>query len=333
MPSKKPNSRKHVADIDRDSLLSRLAGISFEKRVKALREVLDEATDGSPRSIEALTNVDALLFHRTYTTDADLKGLLKKADLPDAVEKGLLLYSTMQRLMAVCIPKCDRVGPSCTVTPLDRLTLQFLPPEEQLLEEETRPHFFGRKSPTLQSLAGCLLREKVPGGYSQRSVVRSIRAVQKHSFLDEDPRRELMIRSVDEFGSKKTEQTLSDNYQQMIAAAIQGININMNTLPVADHVAEQFAMIARSLRSLTVLAPVQLEIARAAAAMQIQTHDEIMRSVTQALAQARSANLFPLREQTALAIAALYQTQLGSPIGDQDQSSLRPLKLVPKKLK
>jgi hypothetical protein len=212
------------------------------ERTEALHKLEADAASGRAQAIQVLTTIDALLFYTNEFAASDLKRILRKNRYPPKIREALKLYAMMARLTRLCEPRGNTVGPSCVVKLIDfenlsetqlydlkganwiffRLgvigdepltALSILSPGEKALYKKAKPFFVPPTrpthrnvvKPTLRSLAANILRKSTASrsGFSDASVVRYIKDLRRYSFAHKDPRRDYLIRSVDEFGADK----------------------------------------------------------------------------------------------------------------------------------
>jgi hypothetical protein len=204
--------------------------LSHDQRIEAICR-LEAAGDKYPAP-STLKAIDKLLVFGEVFSYTDPERIVGKRAYPLQVERGIELFLMMARLMNLCEPKGQTVGPACAVRRIDfeHLTreealdlkngigfrvlnqpslskgdkfsgLDLLTTEEKELYKNIKPHFDGRGKPTLQILAARLLRDPQDRSFSDRSVGRYIDALKNYEFVDENRRRDYLISSANYFGT------------------------------------------------------------------------------------------------------------------------------------
>lgn len=214
--------------------------LSLEQRIEAIRR-LDAASDQYPEA-STLKAIDKLLVFGEVFSYTDLERIVGKRAYPLQVERGIELYLMMARVMKLCEPKGEAIGPACALQQInfERLTrdealdlrngigfrllgnslkssghfsgLELLTDEEKELYERVKPYFEGRGKPTLKVLAARLLRDAHDRSFSERTVLRYIEALKNYKFADQNHRRDYLIHSVNRFGAHNKSARESTQY-------------------------------------------------------------------------------------------------------------------------
>ena len=250
--------------------------LSHEQRVEALCRL--EGTSSYPQARMRLDAIDRLLVLQEDFCESDVRRILAKRELPLPLERALELYVMMGRVMKLCEPKGQAIGPTCVVRQIKfeeltyaealdlkngigfRLALKFggslkelssfsgldlLDAEEKELYLRLKPCFTPQAKPTLKLLAARLLRNSEDKTFSDRAIIRYIAALKSHNFTDPDHRRDYLISSVNSFGAHKKSARESVRYAVAEALSQMGQTIRQCVIPAMVQSAQ---VVAQSIR-------------------------------------------------------------------------------------
>ena len=183
----------------------------YRQRCEALRGLMDDPDRWATLQLEI---IDAFLLRERILPMAEIEKIQKRVtkdkQISPQVKKGLEIYGMMAKLMLLCEPTGNDVGPTCYVKLIDfrkldraavfelkgsarqlvfRLAtrpeaerraafrgMSLLSEEEQKIYEKARR--LNSRRDTLKSLAQKILNKEKPGaGYSDRNVIRVVRSL------------------------------------------------------------------------------------------------------------------------------------------------------------
>jgi hypothetical protein len=247
--------------------------LSPEQRIEGLRRL--EARSGQHLTALILNAIDTLIvFGDQNFSNTILEKIVEAGKHPAKIQRALQLYAMMFRLMSICEPRGNIIGPACYLSFVnfetlsrkeafelkngfgfrlilttsdsanngkDFCALDLLSDEEKELYERVKPFFAERKKPTLKILAARLLRNSEEKFFSDRNILRYIEALNDYEFAEPDHRPDYLISSVNSFGVHN--KSASESARYVIAQAVVQVVpvINEKIIPLLSQTPQLLA--------------------------------------------------------------------------------------------